>query len=64
MKHFRVLQYGNVDSLAEAVEQAINDGWKIAGDMFFSKHNESFHYNQPIIKTSRSGVVWKEPGES
>ena len=55
MKHFRVLQYDDVDKLAEAIEQALNDSWKLAGEMFVSPptYMAPVRYNQPIIKTTR-----------
>ena len=59
MKHFKVLQYDNVDALAEAIEIAINDNWEIVGHMFVSKDRDHSTdrdhvlYNQPIMKTTR-----------
>jgi hypothetical protein len=55
MKHYRILSATNEDTLAEYVEQAINDGWELASPLTISSdvHTGSTFY-QPIIKIKRS----------
>lgn len=55
MKHFKVLQYHDIDELAAAIEVAINDGWDLVGQMFVAPPTmmAMASYNQAITKTSR-----------
>ena len=50
MKHFKILQYEDVDELAEAVEKALNDGWELHGLIFVTPPSMMDHtkYNQAI----------------
>lgn len=63
MKNYRILSATNVDTLAEYVETAINDGWELHGFVFKTHiHKEApggAMVNQAIIKitTDRPGVL-------
>ena len=56
MKNYRILSATNVDTLAEYIETAINDGWELRGDVFKTHSHESSPdgamVNQPIIKVT------------
>ena len=59
MKNYKILESTNVDTLAEYVEAAINDGWDLSGFVFTTKGGKMV--NQAIIKiTAGRPVTWAD----
>ena len=63
MKNYRILSASNVDTLAEYIERALNDGWVRQGDVFLTHSAQGVPLggmvNQSIIKitSDRPSVV-------
>lgn len=58
MKHYRILSATNEDTLAEYVEQAINDGWELAGPLTVSSDSTlgpTFYQSIIKIQADRPG---------
>jgi len=52
MKNYKILAATNIDTLAEYVERALNDGWELQGDVFLTKPKGMV--NQAILKITRT----------
>lgn len=52
MKNYKILSATNVDTLADYIEKALNDGWNLSGDVFNTQNGGKV--NQSIIKITRA----------